>query len=91
MKLTPAAFKSQAIIALKNDSLQRALMRSKSHFVDKRQVAIANLPIFARLRQRAVEIKEHTLAHLDFYLEYFEKQLHEQGGQVHWADTQCVL
>ena len=87
MKLTPAAFKSQATIALQNESLQRALARTKSHFIDKRQVAIDNLPEFDHLRQRAVEIKEHTLAHLDFYLEYFEKQVHEHGGQVHWADT----
>ena len=87
MKLTPAAFKSQATIALKNDSLQRALARTKSHFIDKRQAAIENLPEFDRLRQRAVAIKEHTLTYLDFYLEYFEKQVHEQGGQVHWADT----
>lgn len=87
MKLTPAAFKSKAAIALKNNNLQRALARTKSHFIDKRQAAIENLPEFEHLRQRAVEIKEHTLAHLDFYLEYFEKQVHKQGGQVHWADT----
>jgi L-lactate dehydrogenase complex protein LldF len=87
VKLTPTDFKAQATIALKNENLQRALARTKSHFIDKRQAAIENLPEFDRLRQRAVEIKEHTLAHLDFYLEYFEKQVHEQGGQIHWANT----
>ncbi len=87
MTFTPHNFKLQAIQAIQNDSLQRALARTKSHFVDKRQAAVKNLPEFDALRHRAKEIKEHTLTHLDFYLEYFEQQVLAQGGQVHWADT----
>jgi len=84
---TARNFKSQAILALRNASLQQALARTKSHFIDKRLNAVKALPEFDSLRQRGREIKEHTLAHLDFYLEYFEKQVIAQGGQVHWADT----
>jgi hypothetical protein len=36
MKSTAHAFKSQATLALKNTSLQSALARTKSHFIDKR-------------------------------------------------------
>jgi L-lactate dehydrogenase complex protein LldF len=96
MKSTAHNFKSQASIALQNDSLQRALARTKSHFIDKRLAAVKALPEFDMLRQRGKEIKEHTLAHLDFYLERFEQQVIAQGGQVHWADTpqtarDCIL
>ncbi len=35
----------------------------------------------------AREIKEHTLAHLDYYLERFESQVLATGGHVHWART----
>jgi len=87
VKSTTHVFKYQAKIALKNVKLQNALARSKSHFIDKRRAAVNALPEFYSLKQRACEIKEHTLAHLDFYLEYFEKQVHNSGGQVHWADT----
>ena len=87
MKSTAHIFKYQTKIALKNVNLQNALARSKSHFIDKRRAAVNALPEFNRLRQRACEIKEHTLAHLDFYLEYFETQVHNSGGYVHWADT----
>ncbi len=87
MKSTPHAFKYQAKQALKNIHLQNALARSKSHFIDKRRAAIEALPEFESLRQRAREIKEHTLAHLDFYLEQFEKQVQRSGGEVHWAET----
>ncbi|MEN8219312.1 MAG: LutB/LldF family L-lactate oxidation iron-sulfur protein [Pseudomonadota bacterium] len=87
MKSTAHAFKSQAKRALKNVNLQNALTRTKSHFIDKRRAAVNALPEFDALRQRARDIKEHTLAHLDFYLEQFEKQVHASGGQLHWADT----
>ena len=30
-------------------------------------------------------IKDHTLAHLDLYLEAFEAKVRERGGKVHWA------
>jgi L-lactate dehydrogenase complex protein LldF len=87
VKSTTHAFKSQTKLALKNATLQSALKRTKSHFIDKRRNAIDALPEFNSLRQRAREIKEHTLAHLDFYLEHFEKQVQASGGSVHWAET----
>jgi len=43
------------------------------------------LPEFEALRDAAREIREHTLAHLDHYLERFEKRARKQGASVHWA------
>lgn len=87
MESTAHHFKSKAINSLHNERLQQALARTKSHFIDKRLAAIKALPEFDALRQRGRDIKDHTLKHLDFYLEYFEQQVIAQGGQVHWADT----
>jgi len=39
------------------------------------------------LRDEACAIKEHTLAHLDLYLEEYENKVTEAGGHVHWAAT----
>src|SRR5205807_1303529 len=39
------------------------------------------------LRDHAKRIKEHTLAHLDRYLEQLESSVVRLGGQVHWAAT----
>ena len=47
--------------------------------------AAAALPEFEALRDQAKAIKDHTLAHLDLYLEAFEQRVIEQGGKVHWA------
>lgn len=87
MKSTAHAFKAQAKLALANADLQRALGRAKGGFVDKRLAAIKLLPEFEQLRTAAREIKEHTLAHLDYYLERFETQVLANGGHVHWART----
>ena len=87
MKSKAHTFKPQANLALKNETLQRALTRTRSHFIDKRRAAVQALPEFEALRHRAYEIKEHTLTHLDFYLEKLEQQVHASGGQVHWALT----
>jgi len=40
-----------------------------------------------KIRERAKRVKNHTLEHLDFYLEKFEQQVQAAGGHVHWART----
>ena len=45
------------------------------------------LPEFERLRDVARDIKNHTLAHLDFYLEEWEAKVLASGGHVHWCAT----
>ncbi|ALG67189.1 LutB/LldF family L-lactate oxidation iron-sulfur protein [Beggiatoa leptomitoformis] len=80
-------FKQRATVALQDVQLQKAMANAKTGFIDKRRNAVQALPEFEALRTRAKEIKEHTLSHLDFYLEQFEKQVIASGGQVHWADT----
>ena len=37
------------------------------------------------LREQARTIKDHTLAHLDLYLERYEAKVKASGGQVHFA------
>ncbi len=87
MKSTAHRFNSQVIAALQNETLQQALTRTQHHFVEKRRQAVHNLPEFEILRQQGAEIREHSLAHLDFYLNQLETQILAQGGQVHWAGT----
>jgi len=85
MKSTSHAFKRNALEALQNVTLQKALTNVKRGFIDKRKLAMEALPEFPKLRLAARDIKQHTLAHLDSYLEQFEQQVIANGGQVHWA------
>jgi L-lactate dehydrogenase complex protein LldF len=82
---TSSAFKENARRALGDAGLQRALARSGSSFIARRADAVANLPEFEQLRDTARDIKNHTLANLDFYLEAYEAKVLEAGGKVHWC------
>jgi L-lactate dehydrogenase complex protein LldF len=82
---TSLAFKENARRAMADATLQQALGFAKTGFQDKRAAAAARLPEFEELRDEAKAIKDHTLAHLDIYLEAFERRVTSTGGKVHWA------
>ncbi|MBT4908302.1 MAG: iron-sulfur cluster-binding protein [Rhodospirillaceae bacterium] len=84
---TSRNFKNNARDQLANEDLQAALNKARGHFVDGRATARDNLPEFDDLRDQARGIKDHTLEHLDFYLEAYEEKVVESGGHVHWART----
>lgn len=52
-----------------------------------RRRELLDLPDADALRQQASEIKRHTLAHLDYYLEQLEANITKAGGHVHFAAT----
>jgi L-lactate dehydrogenase complex protein LldF len=81
---TTARFKENAHQALGDARLQRALVHTRN-FISRRADAAARLPEFEALRDSARDIKNHTLANLDLYLEIYERKVLAAGGQVHWA------
>ena len=87
MKITTPEFKSNAVEALANENLQKAMGHVRVGFIEKRQIAADALPEFDALRDNARDIKNHTLAHLDLYLEAYSEKVEESGGHVHWAQT----
>lgn len=87
MDVTSPAFKENATRALNDAQLQRALGNISDGFVQKRRRAADALPEFDALRDEARTIKDHTIAHLDLYLEAFCEKVEAQGGTVHFAET----
>jgi L-lactate dehydrogenase complex protein LldF len=51
----------------------------------RRDEEAAAIPEWEELREIASKIKEHTLTHLDRYLEEFEANATKRGAHVHWA------
>lgn len=85
MKLNAHNFKENASKALNDKDLQASLQKLGTGFPLKRLAAMERLPEFEELRDQARDIKDHTLRHLDYYLEKFESRVLETGGAVHWA------
>ncbi len=52
---------------------------------EKRDKASHNIEEWEQLRELASQIKDHTLSHLDEYLEQFEANAAANGVKVHWA------
>ncbi|XBS70748.1 LUD domain-containing protein [Acerihabitans sp. KWT182] len=73
----------------------REFLASEKHqaFLDQRLWSLRQLrdaqmkahPEWQQLRALASQIKEHTLTHLDIYLEMFERNALANGVKVHWA------
>ena len=73
--------------ALADPPLQSALIRLTSTLMAGNRRGYAALADSGDLRDHAKRIKEHTLAHLDRYLEQLEASVQKLGGHVHWAAT----
>ncbi|HMF17272.1 MAG TPA: LutB/LldF family L-lactate oxidation iron-sulfur protein [Gemmataceae bacterium] len=71
--------------ALADEPLQAALVRLTGTLMAGNRRGYAALADSDRLRDHAKQIKEHTLAHLDNYLEQLEASVVKLGGKVHWA------
>ncbi len=87
MDATSLSFKENARKALADPLVARSREHIKAGFIGKRRKAADRLPEFEALRDVARDIKNHTLAHLDLYLERYETEVLAAGGQVHWCPT----
>src|ERR1700730_18650951 len=73
--------------ALENNVLQGALKAATTTFIERRRDAITSVTDWEALRQRARRVKEHTINHLDYYLEQLVARVEAHGGKVFWART----
>ena len=87
MKQTSHLFKANVKKALSEPNLKVALDRTTSLLQTRRARVISEFPEYSQARETAEKIKNHTLEHLDFYLQEFEKNAIASGATVHWAST----
>jgi L-lactate dehydrogenase complex protein LldF len=82
---TAPSFPKAAHNLLRDAQLRKNLHHATSVIQDKRARVVAELPDWEQLRLAGQRIREHTMAHLDAYLEQFEHNCTRAGGIVHWA------
>jgi L-lactate dehydrogenase complex protein LldF len=87
MQVTSLQFKPKAGVALRNATLQRALEKLQTRFVDARAAVIGEIDDFEATRTAATAIRDRVLNDLDRYLLRFEQQATARGAVVHWAET----
>jgi L-lactate dehydrogenase complex protein LldF len=80
-------FRQRTTVALGDKFLKEALTIATTRFIGLRREAFTAFPAGEGLRDRAREIKEATLQHLDRYLEQLVENVERRGGHVHYAVT----
>lgn len=79
------AFPKAARDAVRDTTLRGNLRHATRTIRAKRAAAVAELEDWPQLREAGRQIKDHTLRHLDRYLEQVEQAVTAAGGTVHWA------
>ncbi len=71
---------------LLGDAQMRKNVRHATNVIQaKRRRVVDEMPDWQELREAGKQIRKHTMRHLDFYLEMFERNCTAAGGKVHWA------
>jgi len=71
--------------ALGDVQLRRNVRHATDVIQAKRARVVGEMPDWQELREAGRQIRQHTMEHLDFYLEDFEANCTRAGGVVHWA------
>ncbi len=79
------SFPDSAKKLIRNTQLRHNVRHATAVIRGKRAKVVEELPDWEQLRDAGQAVKEHTLRHLDFYLEQFERNCVSAGGNVHWA------
>jgi L-lactate dehydrogenase complex protein LldF len=72
-------------LALDDAFLRGAVRFTTQRLRDKKQVSTEQFGNWEDWRERGRQIRAHTIAHLDYYLERFTTQLEQTGTHVHFA------
>ena len=82
---TASPFPIVASSLLGDAQLRKNVRHATDVIQNKRRLVVAEMPDWQELREAGKRLREHTLQHLDFYLEQFEANCTAAGGVVHWA------
>ena len=82
---TAAAFPIAARTALGDTQMRKNVRHATEVIQAKRARVVAEMPDWQQLRESGKQIRQHTMEHLDYYLQEFEANCTRAGGVVHWA------
>ncbi|MFX0560201.1 LutB/LldF family L-lactate oxidation iron-sulfur protein [Tepidibacillus infernus] len=84
---TQQAFVDRVKKSKEDEFLKLSLQRAQTRFRDGRQARSEELGNIEEWKERASQIRRHTIENLDSYLEQFATNVRKLGGHVHFAPT----
>ncbi len=73
--------------ALGNERLRKAVRKATDTFRGGRNRATAEYDDWEAMREKAMQVRAHTIQHLDYYIEQLSARVRENGGHVHFAEN----
>jgi L-lactate dehydrogenase complex protein LldF len=82
---TASPFPIAAKEAMQDSQLRQNVHHATDVIRSKRASVVGEMSDWQELREAGRQIRQHTMQHLDFYLQQFEENCTRAGGRVHWA------
>ncbi len=82
---TAPKFQVAAKTLIRDSQLRKNVRHATKVIQTKRAKVVAEMPDWQDLREAGKQIRQHTMRHLDYYLQEFERNCTVAGGVVHWA------
>lgn len=82
---TAPSFQVAAKRLLRDSQVRKNVRHATNVIQNKRARVVDEMPDWQELRESGRQIRTHTLTHLGFYLQQFERNCQAAGGHVHWA------
>tara|TARA_Y100001960_G_scaffold333705_1_gene440425 strand:+ start:1224 stop:2663 length:1440 start_codon:yes stop_codon:yes gene_type:complete len=86
MKPVTTNFRNKAAETLEDKQIQQSIEHVYTGFFQGRLSAASETPNWEQLRSKGKEIKDHTIAHLDYYLNLLANNVQKNGGNVFFAN-----
>jgi len=86
MKPLTVNFRSKSADTLQDAQIQQSIEHVYTGFFKGRLVAAGDTPDWEDLRTKGKAIKDHTIAHLDYYLGQLADNVEKNGGSVFFAE-----
>ncbi len=87
MKPLTLNFRNKAAETMGDEQIQQSLEHVYTGFFKGRLEAAGDTPEWEELRDKGKSIKDHTIAHLDYYLGMLADNVEKNGGSVYFAEN----
>ncbi|RIV17123.1 iron-sulfur cluster-binding protein [Alicyclobacillaceae bacterium I2511] len=83
--MNPSGILARSKESLQNEFLRAAVRFTQDRLRNKKQAVTSEFGHWEEWRERGRQIREHTVSHLDYYLQQFADKVRQTGGQVYFA------
>ncbi|MGF1757029.1 LutB/LldF family L-lactate oxidation iron-sulfur protein [Photobacterium sagamiensis] len=87
MKTSNIKFKERINVQMKDEFMRHSVANAQQRMFTNRQIAADKLGNWEEWREMGMDIRNHVLEHLDYYLHQLSESVHKNGGNVFFART----